>query len=223
VREAAPRHGASSYVLLPNEPRPIMLRYVEALSVVGVVFAFLLIVFLVLAFRFPDDLQKLLGRMASVEVTKDGLKIALIAQAVQEKEKRQPNDDELRPLVSEIPPDRRVLWVDDVVSNNRAEIQALRGLGLVVDTATTNAEALSYAEANKYDLVLSDITRSAPESTKAGLALPKTLRAANVDSPPIAFYVATADNPSTESGEPVFDTPTELLRWVRDELGRTSP
>jgi hypothetical protein len=61
---------AADSVLLPDERRPIMLAYVEALSVVGVVFAFLLIVFLVLAFRFPDDLRKLLGRMTSVEVTR---------------------------------------------------------------------------------------------------------------------------------------------------------
>lgn len=205
---------------LPNGSRPVMLAGMEALLIVAVIFAFLLCVFLVLAFRFPDDLQKLLGRMSSVEVTKDGLKIALIAEVVQEKEQRQPNNAELRPLVSDIPADRRVLWVDDSPANNRAEIQALRGLGLVVDTATTNAEALSYAEANRYDLVLSDIKRSAREPANAGLALPKSLRDANID-PPIAFYVGHAAKPSTESGEPVFDTPTRLLNWIREQLGRT--
>ncbi len=189
----------------------------EAFYIALVVFGFLLIVFLVLAFRFPGDLQKLLGRTTSVEVTKDGLKIALIADAVLEKENRRPDDDELRALVSEVPAGRRILWVDDVPANNRAEIQALRGLGLAVDVATTNAEALSYAEANTYDLILSDIERSAPEPTNAGLALPAALRQAHVLAP-VAFYVGNADHPTTQDGEPVFDTPTQLLAWVRDRL-----
>jgi CheY-like chemotaxis protein len=190
---------------------------VEALFIV---FGFLLIVFLVLAFRFPDDLKKLLGRMSSVEVTKDGLKIALIAEAVREKEKRRPDDDEIRPLVLNIPAGRRVLWVDDNPANNRVEIQALRGLGLTVDTATSNTEAQSYAQANAYDLVLSDIGRSAPEAPTAGLALPDALREVDVRAP-FAFYVGNAAQPTTDAGQPVFDTPTQLFGWVREQLEGT--
>lgn len=185
--------------------------------IVLIVFAFLLVVFLVLALGFPEELKKLLGRMTSVEVTKDGLKIALIADAVQEKENRRPDVAELRPFVTDIPAGRRVLWVDDCPANNRVEIQALRSLGLTVDTATTNAEALSYARANKYDLVLTDIKRSSPERENAGLELPATLREAHL-SAPVAFYVGKADNSTTGHGDPVFDTPTQLLGWVRDHL-----
>jgi CheY-like chemotaxis protein len=190
----------------------------EALWIAGVMFGFLLVIFLILAFRFPEDLKGVLGRMTSVEVTKDGLKIALLAAAVLEKETRTPDDSELRPFVRDIPSGRRVLWVDDIPANNRAEIQALRGLGLLVDVATTNAEALSYAKTNRYDLVLSDIRRPPPEATKAGLDLPETLRDAHVNLP-TAFYVGKAAQSTTEAGEPVFDTPTAMLRWVRKQLG----
>ena len=192
----------------------------EALLIALTVFAFLLIVFLVLAFRFPEDLKKLLGRVTSVEVTKGGLKIALVAAAIHEKEKRTPDEAEILPLVKNIPAGRRVLWVDDLPANNRAEIQALRGLGLTVDTATSNAEALAYAKSNMYDLVLSDIGRSAPEAATAGLALPEVLEKINVRVP-IAFYVGEATNPTTPSGQPVFDTPTQLLAWIGDHLQGT--
>jgi CheY-like chemotaxis protein len=190
---------------------------VEALLIVLVVFAFLLIVFFVLAFRFPEDLKLLLRRMTLVEVGKNGLKIGLVAEAVREKEHRKPKKAELEPLVVNIPGDKRVLWVDDCPANNRAEIQALRSLGVTVDTATTNAEGLAYAKSRTYDLVVSDIGRSAPESSTAGLELPGALGEAHVDAP-IAFYVGQAVEATTADGDPVFDTPTQLLGWISEHL-----
>ena len=189
----------------------------EAFLIVLVVFIFLAIVFLVLAFRFPDDLATLLGRMSSVEVTTEGLKIALVAEAVVQKEHRKPKAAEIRPLVTQIPDGRLLLWVDDSPANNRAEIQALRALGLTVDVATTNKEAQSYVSRASYDLVLSDIGRGKPEAATAGLELPGVLREAHVDAP-LAFYVGEATEHTTPTGEAVFDTPTALLGWVRDQL-----
>jgi len=190
---------------------------VEALWIVVVVSAFLLIIFLILAFKFPEDLTGLLRRLSAVEVTKEGLKMQLLAEAVYEKERRKPEESELRPLVRDLTRGGRILWVDDLPANNRAEIQALRGLGLTVDVATSNQEALSYVKTNRYDLILSDIGRAPPEAPSDGLKLPELLGAAGVTAP-IAFYVGQATASTTQSGQPVFDAPTEVLSWVRNNL-----
>lgn len=216
-RPNAEPHPKTSRATIDSEGQNGYACRVEALLIVLVVFAFLLIVFFVLAFRFPEDLKMLLKRLKSVRISKDGLTLELVVEAIQEKEKRTPDPAEIRPLVKAIPTGRRVLWVDDCPANNRAEIQALRGLDLIVDTATTNAEALSYAKSNTYDLVVSDIGRSAAEPPNAGLELPAALRAAGVASP-LAFYVGAATRPTTDTEEPVFDTPTELLGWISEEL-----
>lgn len=189
----------------------------EGVLITGIVFGSLLVMFLVVAFRYPETFERLLGRITSLELTKSGIKIGLIADAVKEKENRDPARAELRSFTRNIPAGRHILWVDDVLANSRAEIQALRGLGLIVDTATTNAEALSYAKSESYDLVVSDIGRSAPEQPKAGLQLPAALRAAGVVSP-LAFYVGNAENPTTDNGEPVFDAPTALFGWISKKL-----
>jgi len=190
---------------------------VEALLIILVVFAFLLVVFFVLAFRFPEDLKLMLRRMTLVEVGKNGLKIGLVAEAVREREHRKPKKAELEPLVVNIPEGKLVLWVDDCPANNRAEIQALRSLGVAVDTATTNTEGLAYAKSRTYDVVISDIRRSAHESTNAGLELPEVLHQAHVDAP-IVFYVGEAVGTTTADGDPVFDTPTQLLGWISEHL-----
>jgi CheY-like chemotaxis protein len=189
----------------------------EAFLIVVVIFVFLLVVFLVLAFAFPDDLRALLRRTSSVEVTRDGLKIALVAEVVEQKEGRHPSTSELERLASGIPAGRHILWVDDQPANNRAEIQALRSLGLRVDTATSNEEGLSYTKVNTYDLVLSDIGRLPPQPDTAGLDLPMALSEVGVRAP-VAFYVGKVREPATQAGQPVFDTPTALLIWVREQL-----
>jgi CheY-like chemotaxis protein len=140
-----------------------------------------------------------------------------VAQAVVDKEHRKPEEDELRSLVDGIPPGRRILWVDDEPAGNRREIQALRAMDTVVDTATSNAEAVSYAGQRTYDIVLSDIGREAPQPPRAGLELPGALHEACVRAP-IAFYVTTPSGPRTDSGHPVFSKPSELLRWVSAQV-----
>jgi CheY-like chemotaxis protein len=193
----------------------------EAVWVALVVFGFLLIVFLVLAFRFPDELKALLRRTKSVSITGKGLVLELVEQAVEEKEHRKPTPDEVRPVLERIPSRSRVLWVDDAPFNNRLEIQALRALDVDVDTTTSNDEAVSYATADGYDLVLSDISRAPPQESDAGLALPELLRAAGLEVP-IAYYVGHAESAQTPDGHPVFDRPTDLLRFIAETLGDRS-
>jgi CheY-like chemotaxis protein len=64
---------------------------------------------------------------------------------------------------------KRILWIDDSVTNNRKERELLEGLGLKVEQVQSNAtaqQALS-GDGGGYDLILSDIAR--PESPTAGM------------------------------------------------------
>lgn len=189
----------------------------EAFWIVVAILVAFLIVFFVVALRFPSDFTLLLERLTSFEMTKDGVKVGLVAAAVEARGGERPRRRDVQTLVGDIPEGKRVLWVDDRPANNRAEIQALRALSFDVDLATTNAEAIAYATTNHYDVVLSDIGRALPEEPTAGLDLPAELQAVGVDAP-LAFYVGQATSDTTAGGASVFDTPRNLLAWVDTTL-----
>ena len=114
----------------------------------------------------------------------------------------------------------RVLWVDDTPTNNLREVQALRTLGVEVDLVTRNQEARQLVVAFEYDLVLSDIGRD-PRSEESGLEMPQLLRECGKQVP-LAFYVGGREGKKTEEGTPVFDAPSELLRFIAETLGQGS-
>lgn len=118
----------------------------------------------------------------------------------------------------------RILWVDDVPTNNLLETQALRMLGVQIDAVTTNKEAAEYLKASAkspYDLVLSDIGReSEAENGDVGLAMPDVIKGSG-STAPLAFYVGRKTGDTTSAGNQVFNTPQELLPYVVTELGRS--
>lgn len=181
-----------------------------------IVFGFALIVFGIALWRFPEEVRSLIRRTASVQISGEGIAWTIFQEAIEEKEGREASAAELRPELSRLA-GGRILWVDDSPANNRLEVQSLRAAGVEIDTATSNQEALSYLGRSHYDLVLSDVHRPPPQEPEAGLALDSLLREAGV-SPPIAYYVGEATGAETPGGQPVFDTPTDLLRHVATVL-----
>jgi hypothetical protein len=80
----------------------------------------------------------------------------------------------------------QLLWVDPNPGGNVRERGLLRDLGVYVDLATSNDEAMLRFLETPYDLVISNIKRSTGES---GLALPDRLAQADPRHPPVIFYV----------------------------------
>lgn len=176
-----------------------------------IVFAFILILVGLVFWRYPEEVRSLVRRTASIKISGEGIAWTIFREAVEEKEGEAPAN-ELRPELRRVS-GGRILWVDDLPSNNRLEIQALRAAGVAIDTATSNEEALSYLDAGDYDLILSDIHRPPPQGTDAGLELPSLLRESRQQAP-LAYYVGEKTGAATPDGHPVFDTPSALLKHV---------
>jgi PleD family two-component response regulator len=63
----------------------------------------------------------------------------------------------------------KVLWVDDNPSNNYYERSALKALGIQFTLSTSTEDALAKVGSNKYDAIISDMSR--PPDRRAGYTL----------------------------------------------------
>jgi len=111
----------------------------------------------------------------------------------------------------------RILWIDDHPANNSWERRALEGFGAVFVTVETTASAIGVAGREKFDAVISDISRDVGDSGLAGLPA----ISAATQGVPVVLYVG-ALNPGTPPGAlGITNDPEELIHLLLDALGRT--
>lgn len=179
-----------------------------------------LLVFFVLAIRFPDVVRDFFAGIEELDVTIKGFKVRRAVrpagQAVRSKEGHEPDSRSLKDNLRTLPSTARILWVDDNPCNNKDEIEAFRKLGIRVETVRSNDEAEMAVQSRQYDLIISDIHR--PESPTAGLELPERLSKVTGQVPPVCYYVGEATSPLTPDGHPVTDAPSELFSVVAQSL-----
>jgi CheY-like chemotaxis protein len=113
----------------------------------------------------------------------------------------------------------RVLWIDDNPNWIVAEKQALQVLGIHVDVAQTNQDAVQLLGQQPHDLLISDMSRAG--DPQAGLKFLSELRSMQRPEP-VIFYVGHVD---PERGTPAYafgitDRPDELVDYVMDILVR---
>jgi CheY-like chemotaxis protein len=118
---------------------------------------------------------------------------------------------------------KRILWIDDIVTNNRKERELLEGLGLKLEQVQSSAVAeQSLADGGGgYDLILSDITR--PDSPKAGLEFLEQYRLRpQKQKVPLILYISVRDEnqPLPLGAFGLTNRPDELLHLVIDALER---
>ncbi len=121
-------------------------------------------------------------------------------------------------LVKRVLQGATVLWVDDHPANNAYEQRVLTALGIRLDLARSTAEALAKVGRSGYDVILSDMARSTPDS---GLGLLRKLREGGYRTE-VVFYVGRVD-PSRTTPTGAFgiaDHPEPLLHYVFDVLER---
>lgn len=120
--------------------------------------------------------------------------------------------ERLLPIIS----GTRVLWIDDVPTNNSNEIRLLNRLGVSIDLATNDTEAQRMLAQSVYDFVISDMKRGT--DAEAGMNfLPQVTRA--MLEPPLIFYVGQdRDVPRGAFG--LTTRPDALLHLIMDALER---
>jgi CheY-like chemotaxis protein len=123
-------------------------------------------------------------------------------------------------------PGSRILWVDDNLRHNLFEVKYVQRLGVLVDTASTTEEALRALEADRFDLIISDMHRveNGVEEPRAGLVLLRKIRS----RVPLIVYTANAslfreNAEMLEYGVAVTDTAIDLFGEVRRILRLRNP
>lgn len=190
----------------------------DAVQVALFFFGLLFLIFLVLTFKFPDEVRYLISRIRGMEISKDRVAIDFAVESAkksfEQKGAEVPPESAIRTQLIPLIAQRRILWVDDKPSNNVFEVETLLGLGYQVDLAMTNEHAARLTSTFAYDLILSDIERPSPEPSHAGLELPKVLLQSLPDLPPLIYYTGQATDPQTPDGYPVTDEPSALFRAI---------
>lgn len=187
-------------------------------------FTFALVAFILFYRRIRDDVLPRLGGIEFFGVTmtlvREELNRVIDEFAVPVKESAAERAQVIRrarrltPLCS----GARLLWVDDQPENNAAEQRIFASLGILVDQARSNDEALKMLSFNTYDLLISDMQR---DSRDAGLHLLKIIRQRGYILP-LIFYISHFD---PARGTPPYafgitNRATDLLNYIFDALER---
>lgn len=117
---------------------------------------------------------------------------------------------------------KRILWLDDLVANNRLEREMLEAFGLKIEQVQSNHAALAALgpDGSGYDLIISDIARNDPNEPN-GLGFLAEYRASG-GRLPVIFYVSIVDEdrPLPAGAFGLTNRPDELLHLVIDALER---
>ena len=117
----------------------------------------------------------------------------------------------------------RILWADDIPTNNINERRMFRALGIDSEAVTTNHEVLRRLQQDgpRYDVIISDIARENNDEKATGIDLANA-RIESLDLPPLLFYIGRIEK---EMGIPagafgLTNRPDELLNYVIDIIER---
>lgn len=114
------------------------------------------------------------------------------------------------------------LWVDDRPNNNVYERQSLEALGLRFVLATSTDEAMDLVAKQPFDIVISDMGRTA--DPQAGYTLLERLRAAGNRTPFVIYAGSNAPEHKAEAQRRgalgCTNKASELFRYVLTALGR---
>ncbi|MEU4540284.1 response regulator [Streptosporangium sp. NPDC023825] len=113
----------------------------------------------------------------------------------------------------------RILWVDDIPSNNQYLTEMFRELDMKVDQATSTSEALNLLNRSSYDLVISDIHRG--KDGQAGIKMLHNFREQGINLPVLVhadhFDPRLGVDPMIFGYTPQYD---ELIHYVIDVMER---
>jgi CheY-like chemotaxis protein len=117
-----------------------------------------------------------------------------------------------------------ILWVDDNPDNNIFERQSLEAIGATFVNVTSTDEAMVKARAQRFDVVISDMSRGRDRT--AGFKLLEQLRAAGIGVPYVIYAASTTPERRAEAKRrgalEQTNRPEELFRVVVSVIGKPS-
>ncbi len=84
-----------------------------------------------------------------------------------------------------VPETRKILWVDDIPSNNDVPAEILRNSGVQITSVLTTQAAMDALSSQSFDLIISDMARGSDKT--AGLDLLRELSDRRIKAPAIIF------------------------------------
>lgn len=219
--------------------------YEFVVSLLWIVFAFVVLLAVLTKLPIRDLAVGLVGRMTEVKVGK--VEVSFVAAKMQQAADQAGSNNVIRVestvkkglVISEadraravargqrlsgLMKGRRVLWVDDEVTNNRLERLMLEAFGMTIEQVQDNGSAFKTLAVGGHDLILSDIARGKdaegrdiPGGTEFIAEYRKT------PAPlPVIFYVSVldAERPLPLGAFGLTNRPDELLHLVLDALER---
>jgi CheY-like chemotaxis protein len=114
------------------------------------------------------------------------------------------------------------LWVDDRPSNNIFERQSLEALGVSFVLATSTEEALDRLSKQKFDVIISDMSR--PQDARAGYTLLQKVRASRNQTPFVIYAGSNAPEHKAEARSlgalGTTNRASELFGYVLEAISR---
>jgi len=177
------------------------------------------LVILVVIFRFPAGMTEFIRGITKVRWGLKGIEVQRDADAAAQ---RGGTRADVLEKLRAVPVRGLGLWVDDQPENNVAELRLLRGRGIEIDLAATNAGALALAQQAKkagqpYQFVVSDIGRTNEKDPQGGLELPDLLEHGLGSRPTVIFYTGTAKETGIEDAVSTA-IPAALFQAIADAL-----
>jgi hypothetical protein len=191
-------------------------------SFAAIIFGILCLALVAAVVTRPKPLRGFLSNVTGLEIGLTGVKLQLAVdaaqRAIESKEGPSGQDPSLVATVKAIHHAKRVLWVDDDPQLCAPEVDALKAMGVDVDQALTNDEALRAVMGTEFDLIISDIGRRPPETPTEGIRLPGLISRYAKSIPPILYYVGDLESPETPQGFPATNRPSELFVLIESTL-----
>ncbi len=127
----------------------------------------------------------------------------------------------LTPKVTKRLDEAKILWVDDIPSNNIYQRKAMEALGINFTISTSTEDALEKLRSRKFDVIISDMGR--PPDSRAGYILLDEIRRLGITTPFIIFSAGghLAENRAEARKHGALgstDSSQELIQLVIDTI-----
>lgn len=141
----------------------LYMQLVKWISITVVIVAVLVV--------FKPALMRLIDRTDEVQFKKGDIEFVIkagieLAQAEAKRSGEPLTEEEISNIAKDAQKtdiskihEKTILWVDDIPSNNKYEINAFRQLGINVVTVANGQEALDFINVNTVDVIISDFKR----------------------------------------------------------------